>query len=422
MKFNNLPKKRIGRWFTVLGILLFPLLTCLFIVSINSSTLIGPKLSFVLLIGASFSLIMLILGLIFYFTGKDKLKFRFRKALVVIFAIFSFLYTIGGFTFVGLLYLPGSEFKPWLVTTAMTTMTHQYLARWFYNDYDVSTVMASNTVVESGEDTNPDLITFKEPNFNSVTYANEFDKEVLTKEHEDDIYKIIDINRPNMKGKLAVVYDPSKVIIGVSKGVGTNLSTSYGEFITAIGDRYNASVAINAGGFYDPNWNSMGGVPHGVVISQGKLTSNNRSLTNGGGIVGFDNNNKLVLARISAAQALKQGIRDCVEFGPFLVVNGKASFVKGNGGWGQAPRTAIGQRADGIVLLLAIDGRQAGSVGADMGDLAQIMLDYGAINAANMDGGTSTAMSLNGKIITNPRNGSFAAKTRPVPNAWLVLK
>ena len=121
-------------------------------------------------------------------------------------------------------------------------------------------------------------------------------------------------------------------------------------------------------------------------------------------------------------QARKSGIRDAVDFGPFLIVNGKPSFVKGNGGWGDAPRTAIGQREDGIVLLLVIDGRQTGSIGADMVDLTQVMLDYGAINAANMDGGTSTAMELNGSIISNPRNGAFAAKTRPVPNAWIVVR
>ena len=422
MNFDNLPKKRLGRIFMVLGMILFPLLFCLYVVSVNCSNLVGSKASFLLLITSAFSFVMLVMGVIFYKTGVDKLKFKFKKGLVVVFTIFIILYSIGGFTFVGLLYFPGSPFKPWLVTTAMTTMTHQYLATWFYNDYDVNQVMASNIVVESGEDTNPDLINFKEPDFNSVTYANEFEKEVLTKDKNNDVYKIIDINRPKMKGKLAVVYDPSKVIVGVSKGSGTSLSSSYGQFITDISKAYDASIAINAGGFYDPNWNSTGGVPHGVVISRGKLVANNSKLTNGGGIVGFDQDNKLVLTRVSASQALKMGIRDCVEFGPYLIVNGKASFVSGNGGWGQAPRTAIGQRADGIVLLLVIDGRQTGSIGADMGDLTKIMQDYGAINAANMDGGTSSAMSLNGKIITNPRNGSFAAKTRPVPNAWLVLK
>ena len=419
---DNLPKKRIGRIFIVLGIILFPLLFCLYIVSVNCNNLISTKLSFVLLLTSCFSLVMLIMGFVFYKKGKDKLKFKFKKGLVVIFTIFSILYSVGGFGFVTALYFPGTPFKDWLVTTAMTTMTHQYLATWFYNDYDVRTVMASNIVVESGEDTNPDLINFTTPDFNSVTYANEFEKDILSKEPGNDLYKIVDIARPNMKGKMAVVYDPSKVKVGVSQGLGTNVNKAYGQFITKISENYGAKIAVNAGGFYDPNWNSTGGVPHGIVISEGKLVANNSKFNNGGGIVGFNSDNKLVLTRLSANEALRQGIRDCVEYGPFLIVNGKASFVNGNGGWGQAPRTVIGQRADGIVLLLVIDGRQAGSVGADMGDLTKIMQDYGAINAANMDGGTSSAMSLNHTIITNPRNGSFAAKTRPVPDAWIVVE
>ena len=110
-----------------------------------------------------------------------------------------------------------------------------------------------------------------------------------------------------------------------------------------------------------------------------------------------------------------------MEFGPFLVVNGKASFVKGNGGWGIAPRTAIGQRADGIVLFLVIDGRTTTSVGADMDDLATIMVNYGAINAANLDGGSSSALVINNKIENKPvaagKNG-----LRPIPTAWIVTQ
>ena len=417
-----LPKKKIGRKFFVIGIILFPLLISLYVVSLNSNELISEKLSIPLLLGATFSFVMLATGVLFYLTGKDKLRKKFKKPLVALFALFATVYTVGGFGVVYELYFSGKEFKEWLITSAMTTMTHQYLATWFYNTYDVNTVMANNNVIERVEDTNTDLVDFTAVDFNKTTYANEYEKAVLTKNEGNDLYKIIDIQEPNLKGKLAVVYDASKVKVGVSAGNGTTLSGSYGQYITKIASRYNAVIATNAGGFYDPDWNSTGGVPHGIVISDGKLIANNAKAPSGGGIVGFNKENKLVLAHYYAQEALNNGIRDCVEFGPFLIVNGKSSFVNGNGGWGQAPRTAIGQRADGIVLLLVIDGRQTGSVGADMNDLTRIMLQYGAINAANMDGGTSSAMSLNGEIITNPRNGSFAAQTRPVPNAWMVVQ
>ena len=419
MKYELLPKKKIGKRFIALGVILFPLFSCLYVVSIFSNDLISEEMSLPVLIVAVFSLILFITGIVFVKTGKDVIRSRLRPVFRYALYLFAVLYAGIGYTVIGMLYIPGTGFKDWLITTAMTTMNHQYLATWFYNDYDVNIVLANNTVVESGEDTNPDLIVFKTPDFNQVTYKNEFEKEIFTKDEGNDLYKIIDIKRDNFKGKMAVIYDPSHVKLGISKGIGTSLDNSYGQFITTIASNYNAVLAVNGGGFYDPDWNSTGGVPQGIVISNGKIVANNSGT---GKIIGFTNDNKLVLTRMTATQAIKAGIRDAVDFGPFLIVNGKSSYINGNGGWGEAPRTAIAQREDGIVLLLVIDGRQAGSPGADMGDLTRVLLDYGAVNAANLDGGTSSAMELNGKIITNPRNGNFQAKTRPVPNAWLVVE
>jgi exopolysaccharide biosynthesis protein len=413
-------KKKTGRKLFIIGSIFFPLLICFYIVSLHSNRLIPGFLSIPLLYVGVFMLVMEVTGAALYFTGKDKLKKKFKKPLVVIFFILLTAYTAVGFGFTYKLYYSGKDFKEWLVTTAMTTMSHQYLANWFYSDYEIASVLSQNVVIESAEDTNADLIKFKEIDFNKTTFADEYDKAVLTKDKGNDLYKIIDVSGKNYKGKLAVVYDPSKVKIGVSNQLGTNYKTAKGQYINEIAARYKAVLAINGGGFIDPGWNTWGGVPHGITISQGKLVSNNAKASVGGGIVGFTKDNKLVLTHYTAQQAIKAGIRDCVEFGPFLVVNGKSSYIKGNGGWGVAPRTAIGQRADGIVLLLTIDGRQQGSAGVDMNELSRIMVRYGAINAANMDGGTSTAMELNGQIISNPRNGNGVKKTRPVPTAWIV--
>ena len=363
MKYE-LPKKKLGKNFIIASVIAFPLVSSFYIVSINSNNLINSTMSFILLLLSAFFLVLLGFGIYFYKTGTDKITKRLKKGFRIALIILAAIYNLAGYTVVGLLYAPGSKFKDWLITTAMTTMSHQYFATWFYDDDVINSVLDKNKVVD----------------------------------------------------------DPSKVKLGISKGIGQQLNSSYGQFITQISNRYDAIIATNASGFYDPDWNSTGGVPHGIVISDGKLIANNSKATSAGGLIGFTSDNKLVLARMTANEAIRKGIRDAVDFGPFLIVNGKSSFINGNGGWGQAPRTAIGQREDGIVLLLVIDGRQTGSIGADMNDLTRVMLDYGAINAANLDGGTSSAMSLNGKIISNPRNGNFQAKTRPVPNAWIVVK
>ena len=128
---------------------------------------------------------------------------------------------------------------------------------------------------------------------------------------------------------------------------------------------------------------------------------------------------------MTAKEALNKGVRDAVTFGPFLIVNGKPSFIKGNGGWGTAPRSAIGQRKDGIVLFLIVDGNNKGDLnyngrgGVDLKALIEIFKKYGAYNAANLDGGASTSMAV-GSTLYNKPLGSGPTGERKLPNAWIV--
>ena len=143
-------------------------------------------------------------------------------------------------------------------------------------------------------------------------------------------------------------------------------------------------------------------------------------------IAGFTRDNKFFMGNITLNEAINTyGIRDCVytahNTGPFLVMNGEALINEvpdsATYGGGKNPRTAIGQRADGSVLLLVVDGRQADSLGATFKDLAYIMLEYGAVNACAMDGGTSSQMVYNGEILNHPYSPTGPRKC---PTAWLV--
>lgn len=416
-------KRVLGIKLILLSLLLVPLFGYLYIISLHSNRLINDTLSTVMLVLTIISSGVLLTGIILVLKNKKiKTGRRVKTWAKAITGIFLTGYVGVSTLVMVLLYGPNNGFRDWLVTTAMMTMNHQYLAEWFYDEVTIKDILDSNTVVESGIDTNPDLVQIGGGNAGQTVYANEYEEAILKKDKGNELYKIIDINEGKFKGKMAVIYDPSKVKLAVSKGTGSNLDSSYGQMITKMSKDNNAIIAMNAGGFYDPNWNSSGGVPHGVVISNGKLIANNKRAVSVGGIIGFNKENKLVLAKMSAQQAINAGIRDAVDFGPFLIVNGESSFINGNGGWGVSPRSAIAQRKDGIVLFLVIDGRQTASAGADMNDLVNVLLKYGAYNAANLDGGTSSAMSLNHEIITNPRNGNFQPKTRAVPNAWIVVK
>ncbi|MBQ3407858.1 MAG: phosphodiester glycosidase family protein [Clostridia bacterium] len=323
---------------------------------------------------------------------------------------------IGGALGLFLLYGPFEKFRAWYITTAMTTMHHQYLATWFYSEETINNVLSNNRVIEVEGETDTSLIN-TDSTEQPITYENEYERAVLEKDQNHPEYKIIDIKEKNFEGYLAVVYDASKIHTLVT----SKLNVS-GQYVTTMAENSKAVLAINGGGFEDLNHNSTGGSPLGLTIANGKVITS-KSYGGAGGVIGFDEDDKLVLGRWTAAQAKEKNVRDAVTCGPFLIMNGEASTVVGNGGWGDAPRTAIGQRRDGIVLWLVVDGRRVGMPGADMDDLIQIMQRYGAYNASALDGGTSSVMVENYKVINDPIDSTGAHKTRPIATGFgLILE
>lgn len=343
---------------------------------------------------------------------KNKKKKRNWKRIWLVLVIFAIIgVSSGGF----LLYGPYSGFRDWLITTAMTTMTHQYFATWFYDDETIQEVLAKNKVEETDEITNTNTILINQTS-SKKEYANEYERAILEKDPNNDDYKIIEIEGKGYSGYLAVIYDPSRIKTVYTKKLGTS-----GQYLTQMAKDNDALIAINGGGFEDPNFNSNGANPLGITFSNGKLITS-KTWNGSGGLIGFTQDDKLVLGKMTVKQAQEMKVRDGVTFGPFLIVNGKASKVLGNGGWGTAPRTAIGQRQDGIVLFLVIDGRTVTKPGADMNDLIEIMQNYGAYNAANLDGGTSSVMVVNGEIINDPVDSSGAHRTRFISTGFILTK
>lgn len=382
-----------------------------FIIGCNSDYLISDinrRLSLTILI---LSVILLIYSI--FLLIRFRYRRGFKKSKVIIFSTFIGIYAVGCSVFLFVLYGPVDNFRTWLITTAMATMNHQHYCKWFYNDDTINEVLANNYVGRSDEDTNPNLITFDE----EVVYANEYERAVLERD-EDALYKIIEFEVNGCDAYLAVIYDPSKISVGISKYLGSG-----GQYIYDMAREQDAVLAINGGGFYDPNYNSNGANPLGVTIADGKIITDNAYSSMNGGIIGFDLENRLVLLRdANATDALDYGIRDAVTMGPFLIVNGNMAEIRGNGGWGYAARTAIGQRKDGIVLMLVVDSNEFRTEGASIRDLAEIMQNYGAINAANLDGGTSSAMVVNNELINDPINSALEHKTRGIPTIFKVIE
>jgi len=286
-----------------------------------------------------------------------------------------------------LFYGPYGGFRNLLITTSMFTSDHKYIAKFFYSDAEIQRVLKENAVVNPSENSIPD---------NGIRAVGKHSSQIEYKEISNLLYK----------GYLIKVNDPSRVHI-----VACGNSDDKGLLLEQIVERDNAVAGINAGGYIS---NKTPGIPDGLVISDYKIIS--QCDENLHRIIALDKNNYLVLGQFSMSQIESLNLRDAVEFSPFLVVNGRESVIKGNGG-GIAPRTAIGQTKDGTIILLVIDGWQVGSVGTTFEEVQRIMVENGAINAANLDGGSSASMYYENRIINNPCQ---TVRDRYLPTAVIV--
>ena len=231
-----------------------------------------------------------------------------------------------------------------------------------------------------------------------------------------------------------IVRDPSTVYMGTST---EKFSTSIpGKRITEMMESTpDAIAAVNAGAFFDDGTASatVGSYPLGLVMSGGNCVWSSGKQPGLEGFAGFNNDNILVVSakNLTKAEAEEMNIRDGCCFGPALIVNGEVNMEAYNNNSGWNPRTAIGQRADGAVIFVCIDGRQVGSPGGTYADVINIMVEYGAINACNMDGGSSSVMMYRdtlgklgtaGEVQMINNYSLLQSQPRRMPNFWMVRK
>lgn len=224
--------------------------------------------------------------------------------------------------------------------------------------------------------------------------------------------ELIEVYEPLFRGKLLKIKDPSRVYLGVAGPLGT--PTSCGKQISQMVEEYGAMAAVNASGFVDPNGNSNGGIPIGLVISKGELCYGD--LWSYYEVIGFDKEGKLHCEWLTGQQALDMGIRDAACFGPILIKDGVKQEMNGRLG-GYNPRTVIGQAEDGTVMILLLEGRMYTSIGLTYPQLVDFCYDLGMVNAGNMDGGASSVMYYQGEQNTIV---STLYGARNMPDCWLV--
>lgn len=223
---------------------------------------------------------------------------------------------------------------------------------------------------------------------------------------------LTNIKSNRFQGYLLEVPDPSRVKVATARDL-----QEKGDTVSTIALNNNAIAAINAGGFYDPEGTGVGRLPYGVIVQNGKFIIGG-DINEQVPLVGFTKTGSLVAGNYTAKEMKNMNLAEGVTFGPPLIVNGKKMITSGDGGWGVAPRTAIGQRKDGTVLLLVVDGRQPGySIGATLLDVQNILYEQGAYIAANLDGGSSATLFYNGNVVNKPCD---MLGERMIPTAFVI--
>lgn len=341
-------------------------------------------------------------------TEKPKLK----KS-VIAFFVFSLVLLLSVVSYVTVVYGNIPFVVKWRniwIETAMTTDQHKWLATAFFPDRLVDEVMAAQVDIKDIGVT--DIYGNQSADILGQEYLVEgekdkFGNEVFANNVEEGVV-ILKVESTNFVGKLVLVDDPSRVFLGT-----TDYKGSRGEFICDYLEKENAVVGVNASGFIDTGGTSLGGLISGQCVSQGEYWGTYKSKYT---LLGFDTDNRLVVGGMDNWE--DYNIRDGIQFRPTLILNGQ-KVVSDSAGWGLQPRTVVGQSANGVVMLLVIDGRQFGySLGATMEDCADILLQYGAVTAGACDGGSSSVIAYNGEIINEPSTDMPTG--RYLPNAWLV--
>lgn len=312
-------------------------------------------------------------------------------------------------------YGPSIQARNLFVTTLLETGQMKFVVKLFMSDEKVQEIVNSNSM---------------------VAFDEEIDNSLINTDDIKDIngIELVEITGSTYMAKMIIVNDPSRVKLAtIYDGSWKKLGVTLDKLVTS----HDAFAGIN-GGLYASSGNT-GGRPMGLVVKEGKIEYNNPYGIRGLHLIGFNEDNLLKIIDLSGKNDKQvekiikdEKIRDAVAFQEEssdannhfvkLIINGEEREFNGLGS-GANPRSAIGQRADGSVLLLVTDGRGTnGHLGATASDLIEIMQEYGAVNAANIDGGSSSCMYYDGKYEMTSVTLYYSNSSWRLPTGFIVEK
>lgn len=340
-----------------------------------------------------------------------------KKFLKILGKVFAFVGVTVGMVFVCLLLTitlichgPSNSAKELFATTILETGQLKFLANVFLSKDEIEGIVSKNSLQDMNAEIDENLI------------ETNVDK---TKE----LIEIHEVNGNNFEGKMMIVNDPSKISLATTYPWG-----EYGKELGVLTEEAGAIAGVNGGIYYSSG--NKGGRPLGVTVSNGEIQDISLGLA-GLYLIGFDENNLLRVISLDGMNKAQveeliktEKIRDAVAFQEEasdknnhfvkLIINGEKRELNGMGS-GANPRTAIGQRKDGSVLILVTDGRgKNGHLGATASDIIDIMAEYGAVNAANLDGGSSSSLYYNHEYLMTSVTFYYANSSWRLPTAFVV--
>lgn len=345
---------------------------------------------------------------------------------------------------------PSNTARNTFVATMLETGGMKFVVSWYLSEEEVLSITQSRTATDdaaaryaallnsSGQQTaSTDDSTAMEAASSSVrTGDDSMLSEIPSTVSEISEIGLIPISGRTFDAQLLVIRDPSRVGIATSYPWSSTEREKNGLTTGEYCDVYDALAAINAGEYITAgvNW---GGRPVGVVVCDGEILFNEPSY--GDVMIGFNDSHILIIKEIGsmtadqfASYVTDHAIIDAVSFKDIsngdtnhftkLIEDGVPVNLNGRG-VGANPRTAIGQCADGTVLFLVTDGRgTAGHLGATGQDLINILSEYGAVNAANLDGGSSSSLYYDGEYRITSSTLSYADASKRLPTAFIVTR
>ena len=291
-----------------------------------------------------------------------------------------------------ILYGPFNNVKKTLVGMVLGSR-HKYIAEMFLSKDSIEEIVGKekNNTSKVDED------------INKVEVKHKNDKEITK----------YDINTSKFDAYILEIKDPTRVKIAYTKYLGKK-----GQKTSEMAKERKAIAAINGGAFVDKNYTGVGATPGGFVISGGQVVYKDCTEDSSANVIAFTKKGKLIVGDHSINELKASDVSEAVCFlSPTLIINGERQITDPQCD-GANPRTAVGQKADGTVLFLVVDGRKnLVKIGASLYDLQEILLKHGAINAGRLDGGYSTTMYYDGEVINSPNEWDGE---RTVPTALYV--